>query len=155
MNALLLAAALAPAFHLAEVRGGWIDSTALRGRVVVLAFFASWCAPCREEVPALRRLQREGAAVVGVSFDESDAIAARFAAARALTYPVGRPDPAFDAAYGRLLRLSGDRLFSADGLVNATLPTAIVIDKAGRLLGVYVGSARFAAARRAVASLMR
>ena len=62
---------LAPVFSLNDGRSS-VDLTALRGHVLVLNFWASWCAPCLEELPSLNAMQARlpGVRVVGVSIDQ-------------------------------------------------------------------------------------
>lgn len=61
--------------------------TAWRGTPIILNFWASWCAPCREELPALQKLHQAGVRVVGVNVGEPQALAATFAAAYGVTFP--------------------------------------------------------------------
>ena len=64
----------APSFVLASAGGETIDSTELRGKVVYVDFWASWCSPCRRSFPWLNTLHeryaREGLAIVGVNVDK-------------------------------------------------------------------------------------
>lgn len=64
----------APDFKLAKVEGGVTSLSGLRGRVVLVNLWASWCAPCLEEMPSLERMHRslkpEGLVVLGVSADK-------------------------------------------------------------------------------------
>lgn len=77
--------------------GGTMSLGALHGEVVVVNFWASWCAPCRRELPALDRLHREiaakGGRVVAVSIDEDLQAARRFARARPLALELVHDGP--------------------------------------------------------------
>jgi peroxiredoxin len=122
------AGAPAPAFALPRAAGGALSSDALRGRVVVLNFWATWCPPCREELPALERVHRalagEGLAVVAVSVDARPEAVARFAAARGLGFAV----------------LSDPREQVARRYGVAAYPTTVVVDRRGRIAHRAVGA---------------
>ncbi len=72
----------APDIGLRDTNGRMVQMRALRGKVVLVDFWASWCEPCREEMPVLNRLQREyreqGLVVVGVNIDRDEANMTRF-----------------------------------------------------------------------------
>jgi cytochrome c biogenesis protein CcmG/thiol:disulfide interchange protein DsbE len=72
----------APAFSLAARDGGQISLAQLKGKVVYLDFWASWCGPCRKSFPWMNALQSklgsQGLQVVGVNLDEKSDDAARF-----------------------------------------------------------------------------
>lgn len=81
----------APNFELRTLDGGTVSLADLRGRPVVVNFWASWCIPCREEAPLLRDLAREqsadGLAVVGVLFQDREDDARAFRDEYALAFP--------------------------------------------------------------------
>ncbi len=66
-----------PEFSLPTTRGDIFSSTELAGRITLLNFWATWCAPCRKEIPLLiatQALYRKDVAVVGIAIDELDAV---------------------------------------------------------------------------------
>jgi cytochrome c biogenesis protein CcmG/thiol:disulfide interchange protein DsbE len=85
----------APAFELPLLDGeGTLSLRSLRGRAVVVNFWASWCAPCRDESPYLEELWRgkraRGLVLVGVNEEDVSGDARRFARRYGLTYPLVR-----------------------------------------------------------------
>ncbi len=124
--------AAAPAFRLPALAGGESELGALRGKVVVLNFWATWCPPCVSEMPSLERLHRtlgpEGLAVVAVSTDEDEAELRRFVAQYSLTLPV--------------LRDPGGRVAS-DQYRTTGYPETFVLDRSGVLLEHVVGPAEW------------
>lgn len=84
----------APDFVLTDLQGHSLKLSDLRGKAVVLNFWATWCPPCKEEIPWFVELQKryaaDGLQVVGVSMDDdSDQKAvAKFAAENSINYPV-------------------------------------------------------------------
>ena len=87
------AGAPAPAFSLPRLDGtGDVSLASLRGKTVVLNFFASWCQPCKREAPDLESLWRhsrsDGLVVLGVDSGDAKGSARRFLSAHGVTYPV-------------------------------------------------------------------
>ncbi len=117
----------APAFSLPTLTGEALALAGLRGQPVVLNFWASWCGPCRAEMPELQRLHRRlgeaGVAVVGVNQGETPETAAAFMQALNLSFPV-----ALDQRTG----------VSQQYLVNS-LPTTFFIDRDGVIRNTFIG----------------
>jgi len=91
------------------------------GQVVFVTFWATWCEPCREELPLFSayavRHASEGLRVLGFSLDGPEALPKVRDVAATLSFPIGLLGSAYAGAYGRIWRL----------------PVSFVIDRAGRL----------------------
>ena len=116
----------APAFKLAARGGGAVDLASLRGKTVLVNFWATWCPPCREEMPSLEKLAGSldpaTFAVVAVSVDDGWAPVEKF---------LGKPMP-----YSVLLD-EGARISRTYG--TSKLPESYVIDAEGHLRLKFVG----------------
>jgi thiol-disulfide isomerase/thioredoxin len=102
-----------------------LDLRSLRGEVVVLNFWASWCGPCRHELPALNALHAEiaprGGQVIAVSIDEDPANVATFARVHALTLPIVPDGPSGLAHELDLQHLPMTLVLDRDGAVALTV----------------------------------
>jgi len=134
----------ASAFELATTDGKAVALATLKGQVVLLNFWATWCPPCREEMPSMERLHREfrgqGLALLGVNVEENPKQVARFVRDFQLTFPT-------------LLDVDGEvtRLYRVRGL-----PATFLIDRTGRVVGHVIGARDWAspAARTLARSLL-
>lgn len=88
-----LASGIAPEFNLTTFDGKNYASSELRGKAVVLNFWASWCIPCRDEAPALQRAWEKykdrGLVILGVDYVDTDPEAKAFMSEFKETYPNG------------------------------------------------------------------
>lgn len=82
---------LRPAFDLPDIRGNTVPVSRWNGRIILLNFWATWCAPCRKEIPLLNTLQKDyakqGVQIVGVALDDSAAVK-KFIRSLPIDYPV-------------------------------------------------------------------
>ena len=116
-------------FRLPSLSGGEVSLADFRGRLVLLNFWATWCEPCRREMPGLEHLARRyrdrGLTVLAINEDDDGgARAARFVARYALTYPVLLDR---DSAVGRRYGVRA-------------LPMSYLIDAQGRMLPAIAGA---------------
>lgn len=116
-----------PPIGLEDTSGARVDLDTLRGKVVLVDFWASWCGPCRKEMPVLEALHRkyggDGLVVVGVNLDRSRKKMNNFLKASPVTFRVV-PDPKLEVA----------RRYEPP-----TMPSSYFIDKRGRLRYVHEG----------------
>lgn len=117
----------APDFALKSTAGQNFRLSEYRSEVVAIAFWASWCGSCREQLPLLERMQQslgaDGLRVLSVSFDEKPDAAREAAAAARVTFPV-LVDP--DGEAGRLYDVG-------------TLPLVVIVDRYGKVRASYEG----------------
>jgi len=117
----LTVGAPAPPTTLVTLEGRSISTADLRGQVVVVTFWATYCSPCRTELPLLSRFAAEhapeGLTVLGFCADGEESLAEVTRIARDLSFPVGLLSRSRADGYGRIWRL----------------PVSFTIDRAGRL----------------------
>jgi peroxiredoxin len=115
----------APALVARQFDGQIIDLGALHGHVVVLNFWASWCTPCRAEMPALDALAREfqarGVTVIGLSVDDHHDRRDALKAAKALSYSLGMLSEAQRNDFGAPRSLPLTYVIGADGVIRTVL----------------------------------
>jgi peroxiredoxin len=119
---------LAPAWELTDLEGKTVHSADFKGKVVVLDFWATWCPPCRAEIPDFIVLENKysdkGLAVIGVSVDQASLKTVKaFAEKNGINYPVVLADNKIVDAFGGI-----------DGL-----PTTFIIDRNGNIVKQHLG----------------
>jgi cytochrome c biogenesis protein CcmG/thiol:disulfide interchange protein DsbE len=133
----------APRYALTALDGTPLSPDALREKVVLINFWATWCLPCRVEMPLLQRMSERhrdaGLVVVGLSVDRGSEQSVRdFLRERGVTYPVAMVGPDVERAFG------GVRGY----------PTSILIDRGGVVRYVVVGPLAGASLEPAVRRLL-
>jgi cytochrome c biogenesis protein CcmG/thiol:disulfide interchange protein DsbE len=115
----------APEFVRTDLRGEKIDVARYRGKVVLLNFWATWCAPCQMELPKFESWQKtygaEGLQVLAVSMDDGDVPVRRTVHRLHLNYPVMMGDAKLGEEYGGVLGLPVTFLIDRDGRVAAKI----------------------------------
>jgi peroxiredoxin/YHS domain-containing protein len=136
----------APAFSLVDLAGKPITNESVRGRVTLLDFWATWCAPCRKSMPELQALHEKyaarGLSVVGISIDEGGVAKVRkYVESKKFTYPIAvdsNTAPAWDA-----FRVKA-------------VPAAFLLDRDGKVVAQWTGApANASELERALEDLLR
>ena len=114
---------LAPEFSLPELTGQTLDLSAYRGKVVLLDFWATWCDPCRDEIPHFVELQDkygdQGLQIIGISMDDETAPVREFYQRFHINYPVTMGNAKIGELYGGVLGLPIAFLIGRDGRIEA------------------------------------
>jgi thiol-disulfide isomerase/thioredoxin len=118
----------APAWKLQDIAGKPVSFEDFKGKIVVVDFWATWCPPCREEIPGDIELQKkygpEGVVIVGVSLDQGGPdVVKPYASKTGINYPLVMGDDAVVAAFG-----------GVEGI-----PTTFLIDRTGQIRDRKVG----------------
>ena len=134
---------LAPEFSLPELSGQTLVLSAYRGKVVVLDFWATWCDPCREEIPHLVDLQNkyrdQGLQIIGISMDDGPEPVRDFYQRYRMNYPVAMGDAKIGELYGGVLGL----------------PIAFLIGRDGRIAAKHIGATDLSVLEREIKALLQ
>jgi thiol-disulfide isomerase/thioredoxin len=131
-----------PAFHLATLDGELVGSDRLDGKVAIVNFWASWCAPCREEMPMLSALYDEfradGLEIIGVTEDpeNADDVAAQILEL-GVEYPIVMSDGELEEAVGGVFQI----------------PTTFILNRGGEVVSKHIGLVSEDQLRREIESL--
>jgi peroxiredoxin len=118
----------APAWSLKDTKGKTISLSDFKGKVVIVDFWATWCPPCRAEIPNFIALQdkygKQGLVIVGISVDQGGApVVANFAEKNKVNYTLVLADDKVADQYG-----------ATEGI-----PTTFVIDRKGNIVAKHLG----------------
>jgi peroxiredoxin len=132
----------APEFQAITFDGGLIRMAQLRGRVVLVNFWASWCPYCRHEMQAMQEFfddnKSRGFTILALSMDDSEAAAVDYLKENRFTFPAAMSQPPLASAFGGVSRL----------------PTSFVIDKKGIVRHKISGQVHYARLERLVEPLL-
>jgi peroxiredoxin/YHS domain-containing protein len=120
-----------PSFSLTDLDGRPVTPAVLKGKVVLIDFWATWCAPCRKSMPELQALHDKyasrGLTVVGISIDEGgNAKVRKFVASKKFTYPIA---------------VDTDRNPAWDAFRVKAVPAAYLLDRDGQIVAQWTGAA--------------
>lgn len=105
-----------------------IDSSQQAGKVLLINFWATWCGPCREEIPSLIKLRdeyhHEGFEIIGISMDEGGrAVISKFAQKVSINYPIAMSTPKVARSFGGIIGI----------------PQSFLVDRHGNIVKSYSG----------------
>jgi thiol-disulfide isomerase/thioredoxin len=133
---------MAPALQANDILGKPVSNENWAGKVVLVNFWATWCPPCREEIPELLALKKEfkdRLEIVGISEDDDPSESVlKFARQKGMTYPIVMATPELIESYGGV----------------PALPTSFLIDTQGRVVQKHSGLYPIARYQREIRSLL-
>lgn len=132
---------LAPDLSLTDLNGNPVHTGGYKGKVVLVNFWAAWCAPCAEEIPQFMELQAKYQTklqVIGVSIDDSESELRSFYKGHKMNYPVIRGDQKVADGYGGI----------------PGLPTTYIIDQENHVRGRQTGATDFNKLDQQISSLL-
>jgi len=117
-----------PAFTVRDLEGRPVSSDTFHGKVLIVNFWATWCPPCRAEIPDLIALQqkyRDQVQVIGISQDEDGPdVVRKFVADQRMNYPVAMSTPEMEKAFPGIYALPTSFIVSPDGKIASVFSTS-------------------------------
>jgi peroxiredoxin len=133
----------APAFALKDVDGKALDLADYRGKVVLLDYWATWCVPCRSEIPHFVEFQdkyaSQGFQVMGISMDDGPQPVQEFYKQFKMNYPVAMGTTQLAESYGGILGL----------------PVTFLVGRDGKIAAKYVGLTETSVIQQKLESLLK
>lgn len=116
----------APAFTLKNLDGKSVKLSDFKGKVLIIDFWATWCPPCKAEIPDFidlyKTYQKKGLVILGIALDDKEKVS-KFAKDYNINYPIVIGDQSISALYGGI----------------TGIPTTFIIDRKGVIKAVHVG----------------
>jgi len=117
----------AATWHATSIDGQEINSESCKGKVALIVYWATWCAPCREEIPTLIALRNDFSNqevdIIGVSLDQASKSIEPFVTANKINYDIARNNESLDEAFGPI----------------RYIPTIVILDQEGKVHQRYTG----------------
>jgi len=133
----------APDFTLKALDGKDLALSSLKGKVVIIDFWATWCPPCREEIPGFIELYKkykdQGLEIVGVSVDKDEGKLRKFVEGNGVNYPIVTSTKEVTEAYGGI----------------QSIPTTFILDRQLNIVTKHVGYAEPAAFEKEIEPLLK
>ncbi len=123
----------APDFTLTTTDGKTLKLSDFKGKGVIVNFWATWCPPCRAEIPDMVELQKEyeskGFSFIGIAVSDQEEKVKAFVESQKMNYPVAMGTPELAMSYGK---------FTKEGTIRG-IPTSFVINGKGEIVDYFVG----------------
>ena len=130
-------------FSFKDINGKRVSLSDFKGKVIILDFWATWCVPCKAEIPGFIELQKkygdQGLQIIGLSVDDSLNTAKKYATEMKMNYPV-------------LLAEGKEDILKAYDPI-PSIPVSIIIDRQGRIVTRHLGIATMDVFEKEIAAL--
>lgn len=130
-------------FSFKDTDGKKVSLSQFKGKVIILDFWATWCVPCKAEIPGFIELQKKyggkGLQIIGLSVDDSQSVAKKYVTEMKMNYPV-------------LLAEGKEDILKAYDPI-PSIPVSIIIDRDGKIVARHLGIAAMDVFEKEIAAL--